>query len=212
MCSQPEGCKVGVEFFTKHRLQVGLDECGACQIHVVSEQPQSRTVGHDAPQAGVFTVEELLHQGMGRLPPPFITESRVRPVQCVLRIRKQHGHRALASPVGKGKVSISRVNRIGTFKIFESKHRLDQRNWPVPVNHVATALCDPAPSLLVLFKLVAGNTPVARNLVSQRKRPREAVIASALVLRLQCGNRIEQETWWQDRTLGPNRSESVAGV
>ena len=167
MSSQPEGSEVGIEFLPKHRLQIGFDECGACQVHVVSEQPESRTVGHDTPQARVFSVEELLHQGVGSLPSSLVAETRVSLVQFVLRKRQQHGNGALASPVGEGKVSVFCLNRIGTFQVFVSEHGLDQRNWPVPVYHVATALRDSAPSLLVLFELIAGDTPVARYLVSQ---------------------------------------------
>ena len=163
---QPEGCEVGVQLFPEHRLQIGFDERRPRQVHVVSEQAQSRTVGHDTPQARIFGVQELLHQGVGSLPPTLVSKTRVSLVQIPLRKCQQHGHRVLAGPVGKRKVPIFCVNRLGPFQIFVSKHGPDQRNRPVPVRHAATALRDPALPLLVLFELIAGNAPVARYLVS----------------------------------------------
>ena len=193
---EPQRGKVGVEFLLEDELEVGFDRGAPGEAGVVAQDAQLRAVGDDAPQAAVLSVEVLLHQAVGRLPPAFAAEARVGPVEIAAARRQQQRHGAAAGAVGQLEDAIIEGGASRRGQVGVAEDAAQQR-------------VKPAAGAVALRVEVVADAPVAGDFVLERERPGEAVIGRRLPRRAQRGGFVE-ELRRQDAAFDPQRRESAA--
>ena len=210
MGRQPESREIRVQILAEHRVQIGFDVGRPGQADVISQKSQRRPVRHHAPQAAIVGVQELLHSAVRCLPPPLQPELPVRLVKVVRPGDQQHRHGVLASAVRQGKESTLPLYRLGGREVVEAEDGLEQRNRPLLLSRAQPIVPAPLPPFRAFLVQIASHAPVTGHFIPQGKGFRQPVVRTVLVLRLQSGDRVEQEAGRQDRPLGLDSREALA--
>ena len=188
---EPERREVGVQLVLEDQVEIRLDEGRPGKARVVPQEPEPRAVRSQAPQRGVLGVEVLLQETVRRLPPVFLTETGVGPVEVVVPRGEQDRNRGLERPVADPEHPAASRKRRGRLQVLVAEDRPKKGRQPLVHADPGSGGGGASPSFGIPAPEVARDQPVAADLVLESQRLRQAVIGARLPRRIQCRDALQ---------------------